>query len=182
MRIYTTQEAAELTGSSVRALRKRIERGQLRAVQHGRYWRIPHSELERAGLIGPAEASGDREGEGTNHDLKSILLALERERAENARLTRELARLRPLTAQIEEASADLHQERAQRQAAEAREAQAASVAAELRARQRELAEAGFIDRWRLISELRPQPHRNIVVAGMSMTRSLFERWRKQGNG
>jgi excisionase family DNA binding protein len=56
MRIYTTQEAAELTGSTVRALRKRIERGQLRAVQHGRY--LAHPAL-RARACGP-----DRPGRG----------------------------------------------------------------------------------------------------------------------
>ena len=62
MKTYTTQEAAELTGSTVRALRKRIERGQLRAVQQGRYWRIPHAELERLGLIG---SEGTERGQGT---------------------------------------------------------------------------------------------------------------------
>ena len=71
MKTYTTQEAAAATGLSVRALRKRIERGQLRAVQHGRYWRLPHAELERAGLV-PSEGTlrsprGQREQATASH-------------------------------------------------------------------------------------------------------------------
>jgi excisionase family DNA binding protein len=153
VKTYTTQEAAELTGSTVRALRKRIERGQLRAVQRGHYWRIPHSELERCGLIGP---EGTERGQGTE-DLAPILDALERERAERRRLTQEVARLRPLTAQVDRITEDLQRERAERLAAEARAAEAANIADELRERERTLAEAGFFARRRMIRELRRQP-------------------------
>jgi excisionase family DNA binding protein len=152
VKTYTTQEAAELTGSSVRALRKRIERGQVRAVQHGRYWRIPHAELERLGLIGP---EGTERGQGTEGD-SAVLAALERERAERRQLAQEVARLRPLTAHVERMTEDLHRERAERLAAEARAAQAASAAEELRERERELVAAGFFARRRLIRELRRQ--------------------------
>jgi excisionase family DNA binding protein len=152
MKTYTTQEAAELTGSSVRALRKRIERGQLRAVQQGRYWRIPHAELEHLGLIGP---EGTGRGQGTEgNDV--VLAALERERAERRRLAQEVARLRPLTAHVERVTEDLHRERAERLAAEARVIEAAGVAEELRERERALAAAGFFARRRLIRELRDQ--------------------------
>ncbi len=43
----------------MRALRKRIERGTLRAARGGGGWRIPRSELERAGLhiAAPAAAA-----------------------------------------------------------------------------------------------------------------------------
>jgi excisionase family DNA binding protein len=153
MRTYTTQEAAELTGSSVRALRKRIERGQLRAVQHGRYWRIPHAELERLELIGPEGTARGQETEGTDGP-NVMLAALERERAERQRLIQELARLRPLPEQIERVTEDLYRERAERQAAEAKAAEALSAAAELRAAERALVEAGFFERRRMLRELR----------------------------
>lgn len=152
MKTYTTQEAAELTGSTVRALRKRIERGQLRAVQHGRYWRIPHGELERCGLVGP---EGTDRGQGTE-DATAVLAALERERAERRRLAQEVARLRPLTAHVEQVTEDIQRERAERLAAEARATQAMSAADELRERERQLAEAGFFARRRLLRELRRQ--------------------------
>jgi len=154
MKTYTTQEAAELSGSSVRALRKRIERGQLRAVQHGRYWRVPHAELERLGLVGP---EGTERGQGTEDVDVVVLAELERERAERRRLAQEVARLRPLTAHVERITEDLHRERAERQAAEARAIEAADAADELRERERELAEAGFFTRRRMIRELRRQP-------------------------
>ncbi len=157
MKTYTTQEAAELTGSSVRALRKRIERGQLRAVQQGRYWRIPHSELERAGLTGSLGTTEDQGTEGTRHDPEPVLAALELERSERLRLTQEVARLRPLTAQIERVTDDLHRERAERKTAEAKAAEATSQAEELLERERELATAGFFTRRRLLREMRHQP-------------------------
>lgn len=153
MKTYTTQEAAELTGSSVRALRKRIERGQLRAVQHGRYWKIPHAELERLGLIAPEGTERGQATEGTE-GADVVMAALERERAERERLTQELARLRPLPEQIERVTEDLHRERAERLAAEARAAEALGTAEELRAAERALAEAGFFERRRMLRELR----------------------------
>jgi excisionase family DNA binding protein len=153
MRTYTTQQAAELTGTSVRALRKRIERGQLRAVQHGRYWKIPHPELVRLGMIAPEGTSRGQVTEGTAGP-DAVLAALERERAERERLTQELARLRPLPAQIERITEDLHRERAERLAAEAKAGEAMSVAEELRAAERALAAAGFFERRRMLRELR----------------------------
>ncbi|MDQ6807204.1 MAG: helix-turn-helix domain-containing protein [Actinomycetota bacterium] len=155
MKTYTTQEAAKLTGSSVRALRKRIERGQLRAVQHGRYWRIPHAELERNGMVVPSEGTPAPEGtEGTDNGAAVVMAELERIRAENGRLTQELARLRPLPAQIERVTEDLQRERAERLAAQAQGAAQAQAADELRERERQLAEAGFFERRRLLRDLR----------------------------
>ena len=153
MKTYTTQEAAELTGTTVRALRKRIERGQIRAVQQGRFWRIPQVELERAGLLtqGPAGFEGT---EGTAYEDQAILAALEHERTERQRLSQELARLRPLPAHIERMTDQLHQERAERIAAEARAAEASSLAEELLQRERNLVNAGFFARRRLLRELR----------------------------
>lgn len=153
MRTYTTQEAAELTGSSVRALRKRIERGQLRAVQHGRYWRIPHAELERMEMIRPEGTERGHDTEGTpGPDV--VLAELERVRFERDRLTQELARLRPLPEQIERITEDLHREHAERTAAEAKLAEAVSAAEELRAAERTFAAAGFFERRRMLRALR----------------------------
>lgn len=152
MKTYTTQEAAKLTGSTVRALRKRIERGQIRAVQHGRYWRIPHGELERSGLLGPGGTERGQETQDPDH----VLAALERERAERQRLAQEVARLRPLTAHVEQITEDLHRERAERMAAEAKVTEATKLADELRQRERDLANAGFFARRRLLRELRHQ--------------------------
>jgi excisionase family DNA binding protein len=156
VKAYTTQEAAKLTGSSVRALRKRIERGQLRAVQHGRYWRIPHAELERLGLMGPEETARGQTTEGTNGN-DPILAALERERAERRRIAQEVARLRPLTAHVERITEDLHRERAERQTAEAKlqELEQAHDAASVKLNQ--LATARFFARRRLLRDLRTTP-------------------------
>ena len=151
MKTYTTQEAAELTGSSVRALRKRIERGQLRAVQHGRYWRIPHAELARLGMIDPG---GTARGQTTEGTPDVVMAALEHERVERERLTRELAALRPLPAQIEQITENLHRERAGRMTAEAQAAEALSVAEELRSAERAFTEAGFFTRRRMFREMR----------------------------
>ena len=153
MRTYTTQEAAELTGSTVRALRKRIERGQLLAVQHGRYWRIPHSELERCGLIGP---DGGTEAAQRPGDLVAVFAALERERAERRRLDQEIALLRFLTAHVVRITKRLQGERAERLAAEARAADATDAAEALQNGVRELAFAGFFTRRRMLRELRRQ--------------------------
>lgn len=62
-----------------------------------------------------------------------------------------------LTAHVERIIEDLHRERAERHAAEARAANAADAADELRERERELAEAGFFARRRMIRDLRRQP-------------------------
>jgi hypothetical protein len=52
MRSFTISEAAEATGLTQKALRARIEDGQVRAVlRDGMPPRIPESELRRAGLL-----------------------------------------------------------------------------------------------------------------------------------
>jgi excisionase family DNA binding protein len=156
MKTYTTQEAAAATGLSIRALRKRIERGQLRAVQHGRYWRLPHAELERAGLV-PSEGTQLPEGtEGTSDGLASLLAELEATRAENVRLTQELVRLRPLPARVDAVTEDLLRERAELKVAEARAAAEMSAAAEAREWRSRLTSAGWRERRRLLRAARSQ--------------------------
>jgi excisionase family DNA binding protein len=152
MKTYTTQEAAELTGSSVRALRKRIERGQLRAVQHGRYWRSPTRSSNALVSLALRGRKGDR---GPKASLRCWLCS-SASVLSGAGFAQEVARLRPLTAHVERITEDLHRERAERLAAEARAAETANAADELRERERELVTAGFFACRRMIRELRHQ--------------------------
>jgi excisionase family DNA binding protein len=48
---YTVAEAAALTGRSEKALRRRIDRQTLQVTRSGRRVSIPHSALQRAGLV-----------------------------------------------------------------------------------------------------------------------------------
>lgn len=100
-RLLTLRQAAEISGQTLSALRKRADRGTLRVVQRDSLRLVPYSELERRGLL-----VGARERE------------LE---AEVTSLQQELARHRQLVASVERdrdsTLADL--ERAQEAAAEA---------------------------------------------------------------
>ena len=131
----------------------------MRAVQHGRYWRIPRSELERVGLIAATDAGEVAGSEGRATDGTPMVIALEREKAERQRLVRELARLRPLVAKIERVTDELEAARTAREAAEAKTEQAARDAAALRAWQQELIRAGVLRRERLIRQ-----HRDATAA------------------
>lgn len=70
---YTIREAAELCGVSVVAMRKRVDRGGVRAVLHEGVRRIPHSELERQGLLAGAR---ERELEATVTRLRAEIVDL----------------------------------------------------------------------------------------------------------
>jgi excisionase family DNA binding protein len=116
MRTYTISEAAELTGFTRKAIARRVERGSLRSVvRHGRR-RIPHSELERAGLISgeeedslefdPTQLLVRRPEEGQDLPLPvnatNALAAVIRELFDRfERQAAELAGLRAITAQAE---------------------------------------------------------------------------------
>jgi excisionase family DNA binding protein len=143
METYTTAEAARLTGTTVRALRKRIERGTLRAARGGGGWRIPRSELERAGLhiSPPAEAT----------ELVAELAETIR------RQERELAALRALPAKVEQHRHTLAALHGERQAAELRAAQSDAEAQALRAEVAQIAAAGPIRALRLRRKLRVRP-------------------------
>jgi excisionase family DNA binding protein len=140
METYTTADAARLTGSSVRALRKRIERGSLRAVKRDDGWRIPRSELERAGLrIGaPAE---------TSDIVRELTETIRRQE-------RELVALRALPERVESARQDHDREVEARQAAEAMAAQERAIAAEAREWRERAARAGWRERRRMLREAR----------------------------
>jgi len=140
METYTTAEAARLTGTTVRALRKRIERGTLRAARGGEGWRIPRSELERAGLHISAPAAAAE---------------LVRELAETIRRQeRELIALRALPAKVEQHRHTLAALDVERQEAQRRAAQSDAEAQALRAEVEQIAAAGPIRALRLRRKLR----------------------------
>lgn len=161
METYTLREAAELTGTSQEALRKRVDRGTIQSVKRNGVRRIPRSELERAGLRigGPADATD------VTRELVERIAAQESE----------LARLRALPERVEEYRRQIDTEAQARQEAEGR-AQAEAAAREEAERGREderktrerveaerqaaderlqkLASAGWRERRRLLRELR----------------------------
>ncbi len=140
METYTTAEAARLTGTTVRALRKRIERGTLRAARAGEGWRIPRSELERAGLHISAPVPATE---------------LVRELAETIRRQeRELIALRALPAKVEQHRHTLAALDVERQEAQRRAAQSYAEAQALRAEVEQIAAAGPIRALRLRRKLR----------------------------
>jgi len=143
METYTTAEAARLTGTTVRALRKRIERGTLRAARGGEGWRIPRSELERAGLhISPPVPATELVAE-----LAETIRSQERE----------LAALRALPAKVEQHRHTLAALDGERQEAELRAAQSDAEAQALRAEVAQIAAAGPIRVLRLRRKLRATP-------------------------
>lgn len=131
-RTYSVAEVAALTGLSVDAVRGRVRRGSLASVVRDGRRRIPHAELERAGLL-PEQASTrsapivwserlpDRLAEGQNGFTAGIvgelLDRLERQSVELAQyralsafggtgpLLQELAHLRARVAALEGAPA-----------------------------------------------------------------------------
>ncbi|PZR69980.1 MAG: hypothetical protein DLM63_00465 [Solirubrobacterales bacterium] len=90
VRTYTINEAAEATGLSQKAIRNRVDREQLRASLRDGVRRIPASELERAGLIGPGgEAAKGQQPQGGSlggNALGELLDRLERQAGELAEL------------------------------------------------------------------------------------------------
>jgi hypothetical protein len=88
---FTIAEAAEASGLTQRALRARIERGQVRAVlRDGAAPRIPESELRRAGLLPAPPRSveppgGVRERAGSDI-VRELVAVIERQAAELAEL------------------------------------------------------------------------------------------------
>ncbi|MCA1679950.1 MAG: helix-turn-helix domain-containing protein [Actinobacteria bacterium] len=149
METLTIAEAAEASGLTKKAIRNRVDRGQLRAVLRDGVRRIPRSEIERAGLSAEPQEAG--EGAGIRQEATpgqpqeatgwtELLGRLERqagELAELRQLTREAESLQADRDRLEEA---YHRERAEKQAAEQRIEQ--------------LANASWRERRRLLRELR----------------------------
>lgn len=168
METLTITEAAEAVGISKKALRNRVDRGQLRAVLRDGVRRIPRSELERVGLAVrlPHEAAGlgatvppEAAGAGSTEAAawKEALERLERQAAELAELrliTRQAETLREERDRLE---AQVHQEHAERQTAEARLQELAQTHEDTTRKLDELKSGSFFARRRLLRELRTAP-------------------------
>lgn len=165
METLTIAEAAEATGLSKKALRNRVDRGQLRAVLREGVRRIPRSELERAGIAVrlPHEAADGADtppqDEAESPSLEATAWRDVLERLE--RQAGELAELRVITRQAESLreerdrfEAAVQREHAERQAAEARLQEVEQAHAATADRLKQLAGASFFTRRRLLRELR----------------------------
>jgi DNA-binding transcriptional MerR regulator len=131
--LFTIRQAARVCEINPEALRRRVDRGTIRAAKgHDGLRRIPRSELERAGLW-PGQKTPAGQG-----------VELERARRELAALG---ARAAAEQQARERAELAHHQARAAQQTAEAQRA-------ELRAELDALAAAGPIRAWRLRRQLR----------------------------
>lgn len=119
---YTFAEAEKLTGLTRKALRNRVYRGKLQAVLRDGVRRIPHSELDRAGLLQARFEIDGAPGEGTSRSgdisREAAIVSEMLERLE--RQAGELAEMRLLTRQAESLGhdrerliADLHAERSE---------------------------------------------------------------------
>lgn len=164
METLTITEAAEATGLSKKALRNRVDRGQIRAVLREGVRRIPRSELEHAGLAvklpheAGSEAGALRNG-AESHPTeaaawKEALERLERQAAELAELrliTRQAESLREECGRLE---ATVHQERAERRTAEARLQELEQAHESVAGKLDQLRSASFFGRRRLLLELR----------------------------
>ncbi len=138
METYTLREAAALTGTTLAAMRKKAERGQLRTVIRDGKRRVPRAELERLGLpVEPRPAA-------TAEVVAELIARLEQQAAE-------LASLRQLPARIDRQE----QEHAQQLATEqALRVQAVQAADEQRQQLGLIASAGWRERRRIMRELR----------------------------
>lgn len=152
METLTIAEAAEATGLTKKAIRNRVDRGQLKAVLRDGVRRIPLSELDRAGLATTTPETDSEAGIGqeatsgqpqeASSGWTELLGRLERQASELAelrQLTREAESLQADRTRLEEA---FHQERTEKQAAEQRID--------------EFANAGWRERRRLLRELRQE--------------------------
>lgn len=135
MNTFTIAEAAELTGLTKKALRHRVDRGQIRAEKEGNVRRIPRSELERVGLAValPPPPPGSASPSSAAEELQAALAAAQRRLAESARA--------------------LTRERTLREEAELRLTDAVAAAEYERELSRRLAEAGPRERRRLAREV-----------------------------
>jgi len=125
MESYTFAQAEQLTGTTRKALRNRVYRGQLESVLRGGVRRIPRSELERVGLLGGDDETGEvpgmpREPSRETPMMDELLTRLERQAGELGELrvlTREADSLR---SERERLLGELHETRAQVTELEAR--------------------------------------------------------------
>lgn len=82
--LLTISEAAVITGLSVKALARRIERGSIPAERHAGRRAVRRGELERLGLTGPGSRAARPAQIGVEVELLRDLYQRERERADTA--------------------------------------------------------------------------------------------------
>jgi hypothetical protein len=140
MQSYSLREAAELCGTTITAMRSRADRGSLRTVLHDGERRVPHAELERAGLLPDAERQELRRrvDQLTSELAASRQLVVSTERAAEAE--REAR---------ERVEAKLFEREAAVRQAEQVAAEAIAASDELRALEADLRSAGPIRAWKL---------------------------------
>jgi len=140
MQSYSLREAAELCGTTLTAMRSRADRGSLKTVLHDGERRVPHTELERAGLLPDAEHQElRRRVDQLTHELAaSRQLVVSTERAAEAE--------REARERIE---AKLFEREAAALQAEHAAAKAIAASDELRALEADLRAAGPIRAWKL---------------------------------
>ena len=145
MDTYTIAEAAELTGLSKKAMRHRVDRGQLRALKYDGVRRISRSELERVGLqVAPVDPVSTVAVGALRDRLR------ERERELDA-LRRELEAERARRTEVQaEAERALAAERADRVEAQAQAQQTLAESAAVREWREALLRASPIEQGRLI--------------------------------
>ncbi len=104
MESYTFAQAEQLTGTSRKALRNRVYRGQLESVLRGGVRRIPRSELERAGLLNGDGETGEvgEVAREASHETPMMGELLDRLEAQAAKL----GELRALTREADSLRAD----------------------------------------------------------------------------
>jgi predicted nucleic acid-binding Zn-ribbon protein len=147
MLTYTLREAADLCDTTVKALRNRADRGSLQTVLRNNERRVPHAELERAGLLPDAEVKQlhQRITQLTDELAASRQLLVSNERS--AAAERE-ARER-LEAALYERQAAATAAEAALEAEQQRAAAAFAAAGELRGLEADLRAAGPIRAWKL---------------------------------
>jgi hypothetical protein len=130
MQTYTLRQAAELCGVTLTAMRRRADRGTVRTLQQDGIRRVPHSELERAGLLPDAEVRA----------LK----------AENGKLRKELTEFRQLV-QSTQRQRESEQEARERAERTLHEQHAVTLEATTKFQQLEdsLANAGPLRAWKI---------------------------------
>jgi chromosome segregation ATPase len=107
MEMFTIAEAAEATGLTKKALRNRVDRGQVRSVLREGMRHIPRSELERAGLLlgghdeAGAEAAEAVETANGGQDASSLEAVIDNLHDRLEKQAAELGRLRLLTEQAD---------------------------------------------------------------------------------
>jgi hypothetical protein len=140
MQSHSLREAAELCGTTITAMRSRADRGSLKTVLHDGERRVPHAELERAGLLPDAERQELRRrvDQLTNELAASRQLVVSTERAAEAE--------REARERVEE---KLFEREAAALQAEQAVAKAIAAGDELRELEADLRAAGPIKAWKL---------------------------------